>query len=366
MTVLEEVESLECIGKGSFATVHKCKLFSQKEATLAVKVLDLEKCDDLMTIMREVTVMKLCQHVNLTALFEVQLRKQKVWLVMELSTLGAVSALLKQMGGMTEAAAGVVLHGTLHGLDYLHAHGWTHCDIKTNNILVHGNGTVKLCDFGVAVQTGEKGYLHKHEFKKNTPKKEDLDEATNTQSLDLVVMDTMDVLKWMKPITKYNEALLRRPEAVFAGTAYYMAPEIIKQEIISTKSDIWSTGIVAIELLDGVVPYAKVHPLTAMKMIVQHPPPKPSKAKKLSKHYLSLLSALLEKDPFERASAASLFKNKIVSGGKKCKPLVAFAKNFTFKPDVTELDGDDDDDDEEDDIKHKIQMEQLKNFWDFD
>ena len=53
------------------------------------------------------------------------------------------------------------------------------------------------------------------------------------------------------------------------GTPYWMAPEVVEMTGLSPKSDIWSVGALAIELLTGQPPYFDLHPMSALYKIVQ-------------------------------------------------------------------------------------------------
>ena len=119
---------------------------------------------------------------------------------------------------LSENQIAFVVAQILLSLVYLHGKGIIHRDLKAGNILLNGNGEVKVADFGVS------GKL------------------SNPHSKRLTVI----------------------------GTPLWMAPEIIKGIPYSTSADIWSLGITTIEMADGYPPYSDEHPMKVCFIILNY------------------------------------------------------------------------------------------------
>nr|XP_006010407.1 PREDICTED: serine/threonine-protein kinase PAK 6-like [Latimeria chalumnae] len=85
-----------------------------------------------------------------------------------------------------------------------------------------------------------------------------------------------------------------------------MAPEVIAKTPYGTEVDIWSLGIMVIEMVDGEPPYFNESPIHAMKRLRDSPPPKLKNAHKASPVLRDFLERMLTREPQERATASDL------------------------------------------------------------
>ncbi|XP_060215875.1 serine/threonine-protein kinase BLUS1 [Lycium barbarum] len=281
---------LDEIGRGVSAIVYKAICLPMNSSVVAIKAIDLDQSKaDLDNIRHEAKTMSLLSHPNILKAHCSFTVDRCLWVIMPFMSAGSLQSIISSSfpDGLSEPCIAIVLKETLNALAYLHNQGHLHRDIKSGNILIDSDGTIKLADFGVSASIYE-------------------------------------------PISAYGSSYSSSSSCLvftdMAGTPYWMAPEVIHSHTgYSLKADIWSFGITALELAHGRPPLSHLPPSKSLFMKItkrfrfsDYEKTKNSKDyKKFSKAFKDMVGLCLDQDPFRRPSAEKLLKHPFFKSSNK-------------------------------------------------
>jgi serine/threonine protein kinase len=187
---------------------------------------------------QEVYIMRKVRHKNVVQFIGACTKPPNLCIVTEYMSGGSVYDYLHKHKGVFKLPALIgVAMDVSKGMSYLHQNNIIHRDLKTANLLMDENGTVKVADFGVARVKAQSGVM-----------------------------------------------------TAETGTYRWMAPEVIEHKPYDHKADVFSFGILLWELLTGKIPYEYLTPLQAAVGVVQK-----GLRPTIPKHTHAKLSELLQK-----------------------------------------------------------------------
>lgn len=240
------------LGKGAYgkvALVHDKKL----DKYVAMKSIDKQGITNshiYKALVNEVSIHKRVVHSNIIRLLSHAEDSKKLYIIMECANKGSLFRLLRRKGRFSEREAFFFFMQVCSAIHFLHSHQIMHRDIKPENLLLTKDNVLKLCDFGCCARFNDKA------------------------------------------------------KATFCGTIEYMAPEVLRRDNCTEKTDIWSLGILLYEMLHGRAPYQGRREKGTIKQILHSKP----LFGKIPEDAKEVIEALLSNDPSGRPEAWEIFR----------------------------------------------------------
>ncbi len=218
------IESI--IGVGGMAVVYKA-VDIVSGINVAVKVLKQEYFDDDQFRSRfenESKAISMLDDDNIVKIFDVGLGNNLYFLVMEYVDGITLKQYIEQQGVVPWKEAVYFIRQILSALSHAHSRGVVHRDIKPQNIMLLGNGKIKVTDFGIARIA-----------------------SNNTHTIS-------------------EKAI---------GSVHYISPEQVSGIKVDYRSDIYAAGVILYEMLTGNTPFDAENPVSVALMQLQSAPKTP-------------------------------------------------------------------------------------------
>jgi serine/threonine protein kinase len=225
-------------------------------------------------LFREARSAGMLSHPGIVTIYDVEQQGELAYIAMEFVDGPTLDQLLSEPQPLATNRMFSILAQTAAALDYAHSKGIVHRDIKPANIMIAGDGTAKITDFGIAKITASEQF-------------------TMTGSI--------------------------------VGTPHYMSPEQVQGQSVDGRSDQFSLGVIAFEMLTGEKPYTGEHLTTVVYKIVAEEPIAPHRINAtLSGPIENVLRKGLAKRPDARYRTCGEFieaLEKACAATKNWKPL---------------------------------------------
>lgn len=279
-------ELVKLIGSGGMANVFEAKDLLENK-TVAIKVLKEEYLtnDEFVRRFRnESKVIAVLDHPNIVKVYDVNFTGAEQYIVMEHIDGITLKQYILHQGHLRWKDSVHFVTQILRALSHAHEHGVIHRDIKSQNIMLLRDGTIKVMDFGIARFARE----------------------------DIRTMDDKAI-----------------------GSVHYISPEQACGEESDEKSDIYSVGVLLYEMLTGRVPFDGETPeQIAMKHIHKKPVPIESLQPDVPTGLCEIVEKAMQKDKNLRyRSAAEMLA--AIDAFKQNPSIVFEYKYMADEPDAT-------------------------------
>jgi serine/threonine protein kinase len=214
--IVGRFELKRVLGEGAQASVW-LGFDKRLEREVAVKLMRSDASADPVAVgqwLREARSVSRLTHPNIVPVFEADMHREQPYLVFEYVAGPTLAQHLKARGALPATEACALMLGVLDALHAAHEAGIVHRDLKPSNILVDASGRARVMDFGIAARLDDPGHLEQ-----------------------------------------------------VVGTPGYMSPEATRGSVPSAAMDVFSAGLVLVEMLSGAKLVDERDPFRAMHRI---------------------------------------------------------------------------------------------------
>ncbi len=275
-------ELLELIGVGGMADIYRARDI-EEDRIVAVKILKTEFAgsDEFLRRFRnESKAIALLSHPNIVKIYDVGFTEKVQFIVMEYVDGITLTDYIEQQGLLKWRDAVHFVVQILRALQHAHDRGIVHRDVKSQNVMLLNDGTIKVMDFGIA---------------------------------------------------RFNRENNKTMSEKTIGSVHYISPEQARGDITDERSDIYSVGVALYEMLTGKKPFDGDTPVSIALMHMQSTPTKPTDINSTIPEGLEqIVLRAMQKEPNARYQTA----------GEMIKDLEEFKRNpsiiFEYKYNSTD------------------------------
>jgi serine/threonine-protein kinase len=255
----DRYEFLEELGRGGMGVVVRARdTLLNRDVAIKILTPELQGSSEAERIfMTEARSMAKLSHGNLVAVHDVISEGGHSMMVVEFITGQNLEEVIDAQGSLSQKAVIRIGIQVCRVIDYLHSEGVIHRDLKPANLMIEGDETVKLIDFGLA------------------------------RSLEQIA----------------NRGTKIR------GTPAYMAPEQVLGDDLSAATDIYQIGVTLFEALTGELPFAKGD--VAYQHVHKEPPTTEEAGNNIFPALAELVDSCLSKEPSERPESARVLMEEL-------------------------------------------------------
>jgi serine/threonine protein kinase len=265
---LGKYKIIEEVGRGGFAAVYKA-VDTTLNRTVALKCLAPHLLWDptfVQRFQREAEVAANLDHPNIVTIYEVSQIEGVYFIAMQFLAGRTVSQILEAEGALPVSQVRAIIEQIASALDYAHARGFVHRDVKPSNVIVADDGRATLTDFG---------------------------------------------------LVKAGEGTKLSTTGVVFGTPEYMSPEQAEGEKLDARSDVYSMGVVLFEMLAGRAPFLADTTPAVMYKHVHEPPPLDELPSDLPQGVVAVVEKALAKDPAGRFQKGGRSHATLAEGARR-------------------------------------------------